>query len=192
MTRTQPARRRPVALLAVLVSIGLAGACHTTGLAHGKVGERPALDERDGRDGARTVFDATSPSIVNLDPALRAAFRRAALAARTDGVTVHVTSGWRSAAHQQELLDRAIAEHGSEQEALEWVATPETSAHVDGSAVDIGHDAAIAWLRTHGAAFDLCQVYRNEPWHYELRADASTQGCPAMYADPTEDPRMQQ
>ena len=38
----------------------------------------------------------------------------------------------------------------------------------------------------------LCQIYGNEPWHYELRSEAIDHGCPAMYADPTHDPRMQQ
>ena len=40
--------------------------------------------------------------------------------------------------------------------------------------------------------YGLCPVYGNEPWHYELRPDAVEYGCPAMYADPTHDPRMQQ
>ena len=43
-----------------------------------------------------------------------------------------------------------------------------------------------------GAQYGLCQIYGNEPWHYELRRDASDHGCPPMYADPTQDPRMQQ
>jgi hypothetical protein len=43
---------------------------------------------------------------------------------------------------------------------------------------------------THGKG--LCQIYGNEPWHYELRPDAIDHACPAMYADPTHDPRMQQ
>jgi hypothetical protein len=43
------------------------------------------------------------------------------------------------------------------------------------------------WPRTA----PLCQIYRNEPWHYELRPVAIEHGCPAMYADPTHDPRMQ-
>jgi hypothetical protein len=72
------------------------------------------------------------------------------------------------------------------------VATPETSAHVSGDAVDIGPSDAAAWLSAHGAAFGLCQIYGNEPWHYELRPDAIGHGCPAMYADPTHDPRTQQ
>ncbi|WP_425442562.1 hypothetical protein [Streptomyces colonosanans] len=40
----------------------------------------------------------------------------------------------------------------------------------------------------------MCQNYRNEPWHYELRPKAIDDGCPTMYAyaNPTQDPRMQQ
>ena len=40
--------------------------------------------------------------------------------------------------------------------------------------------------------YGLCQIYRNESWHFELRPDAIENGCPSMYADPTHDPRMQQ
>ena len=43
----------------------------------------------------------------------------------------------------------------------------------------------------HGADYGLCQIYDNEPWHYELRPEAVDQGARAMYADPTHDPRMQ-
>ena len=50
---------------------------------------------------------------------------------------------------------------------------------------------ADAWLSEHGAAYGLCQIYGNEPWHYELRPEAVDHGCPPMYADPTHDPRMQ-
>jgi zinc D-Ala-D-Ala carboxypeptidase len=50
---------------------------------------------------------------------------------------------------------------------------------------------AAAWLKKHGAKYGLCQIYRNEPWHYELRPTAIKDGCPPMYADPTHDPRMQ-
>ena len=51
---------------------------------------------------------------------------------------------------------------------------------------------ATAWLSEHGAEYGLCQIYSNEPWHYELRPEAIDHGCPRMYADPTNDPRMQQ
>jgi hypothetical protein len=63
---------------------------------------------------------------------------------------------------------------------------------VSGDAVDIGPSAAAAWLSEHGAAYGLCRIYGNEPWHYELRPEATERGCPPMYADPTHDPRMQQ
>ena len=76
------------------------------------------------------------------------------------------------------------------QEAARWVATPGRSAHVSGDAVDIGPAAAAAWLSEHGAAYGLCRIYANEPWHYELRPEAGADGCPPMYADPTQDPRM--
>jgi hypothetical protein len=61
-----------------------------------------------------------------------------------------------------------------------------------GDAVDIGPADATAWLSQHGAEYGLCQIYRNEPWYYELRPEAIEHGCPPMYADPTHDPRMRQ
>ena len=137
-----------------------------------------------------TVFDNDVPGVAKLDPDLLAALRRAATDAAADGVRFVVDSGWRSRAYQEHLLDQAISKYGSEEQATRWVATPNTSAHVSGDAVDIGSYGA-AWLSQHGAAYGLCRIYGNEPWHYELRPEAVDQGCPAMYADPTQDPRMQ-
>jgi zinc D-Ala-D-Ala carboxypeptidase len=142
-------------------------------------------------DGA-TVLDDDSPDVANLDPALLGALRQAATDAAGDGVAFVVNSGWRSPEYQEQLLREAVAEYGSEAEAARWVATPETSPHVSGDAVDIGPFDATAWLSEHGAEYGLCQIYGNEPWHYELRPEAIDDGCPAMYADPTHDPRMDQ
>ena len=128
----------------------------------------------------------------DLDPALVGALREAAADAAYDGVELYVKSGWRSPEHQQQLLDEAISKYGSQAEAARWVATPDTSPHVSGDAVDIGPSDATAWLAGHGAAYGLCQIYSNEPWHYELRPEAVDHGCPPLYADPTHDPRMQQ
>jgi zinc D-Ala-D-Ala carboxypeptidase len=154
---------------------------------------RGALGEADGAvpDGT-TVFDDEVPGVANVDPALRGALRRAATDAAGDGVELYVDSGWRSPAYQEELLHEAISKYGSEEEATRWVATPNTSAHVSGDAVDIGPSGAAAWLSEHGAEYGLCQIYGNERWHYERRPEAIDHGCPAMYADPTHDPRMQQ
>jgi hypothetical protein len=156
-------------------------------------GDRGApLGKADGavRDGT-TVFDDEIPGVANLDPALLSALRRAATDAADNGVEFLVESGWRSPAYQQQLLQEAVREHGSAAEAARWVATPSTSAHVSGDAVDIGPSHAAAWLSEHGATYGLCRIYGNEPWHFELRPDAGDHGCPAMYADPTHDPRMQ-
>jgi D-alanyl-D-alanine carboxypeptidase len=137
-----------------------------------------------------TVFDCKYPAVAKLDPALLAALRKAATDAGGDGVDFYVNSGWRSSAYQKQLLDEAVSKYGSRAQAARWVATPATSPHVSGDAVDIADSDGTTWLSDHGADYGLCQIYRNEPWHYELRPKAVDHGCPAMYADPTYDPRM--
>ncbi|MFB7168696.1 M15 family metallopeptidase [Streptomyces sp. NPDC056242] len=130
--------------------------------------------------------------MANLDTDLLKALRRAATDAADDGVEFYVTSGWRSPKYQDRLLRKAVSKYASEEEAARWVATAETSPHVSGDAVDIGHSAARTWLSVHGAVYGLCQIYKNESWHYELRSEAIDHSCPRMYADSTRDPRMQQ
>ncbi len=153
---------------------------------------RGSLGEADGAvPGGTTVFAGDVPGVAKLDRALLGALRRAATDAARDGVTFVVNSGWRSAAYEEQLRREAIAKYGSEAEAARWVATGTTSPHVSGDAVDIGPADATSWLSAHGAAYGLCQIYGNEPWHYELRPRAVAHGCPPTYADPTKDPRMQ-
>ena len=138
-----------------------------------------------------TIFDEDIPAVARLDPSLLEALRRAATHSAAGGIEMVVNSGWRSPEYQERLLDEAVSRYGSTEEAARWVATPETSAHVSGDAIDIGPSAAATWLSKHGTAYGLCQIYRNEPWHFELRPEATDHGCPTMYADPTHDPRMQ-
>ncbi|NEE04162.1 M15 family metallopeptidase [Phytoactinopolyspora halotolerans] len=162
---------------------------------HPPGGDQGAHGDRDVADGAVpdgvTAFDDEYPGVANLNADLLAALRRAAADAADDGVEIFVNSGWRSPAYQEQLLQEAVSTYGSESEAARWVATADTSAHVSGDAVDVGRSDATEWLSEHGAAYGLCQIYRNEPWHYELRPEAIDDGCPRMYADPTQDPRMQ-
>lgn len=151
-----------------------------------------ALGAADGAvpDGT-SVFDDAVPGVANLEPDLRGAVRRAASDAAAAGVRVVVDSGWRSARYQEQLRREAVAKYGSEAEAARWVAAADRSAHVSGNAIDLGPKDAARWLADHGAAYGLCRVYANEPWHFEFRAGAVTSGCPARYADPTHDPRLQ-
>ena len=150
------------------------------------------LDESDGviPDGV-TLFDDHLPAVSKLDPALLRALRRAATDAAGDGITFYVDSGWRSREYQEQLFRQAVSDYGSVAKAARWVAIPGKSSHESGDAVDLGQADATAWLSEHGAAYGLCQIYRNEAWHYELRPEASDLGCPRMYADATHDPRMQ-
>ena len=185
MSHREPARIaarriRSVILAAVVV------VCTTT------LSPPTALGETDGAvpEGVR-VFDDDIPAMANLDPGLLRALRQAATDAARDGVEIVVKSGWRSREYQKQLLRDAVAKYGSETKAARWVATPDTSSHVSGHAVDIGPSRATAWLSRQGAKYRLCQIYRNEPWHYELRREAIDDGCPRMYADPRHDPRMQ-
>jgi LAS superfamily LD-carboxypeptidase LdcB len=139
-----------------------------------------------------TVFDNDTPAVANLDPGLLRALRHAARDAARDRVKIFITSGWRSPEYQDKLHLLAVWKYRSREKAARWVATADTSSHVSGHAVDIGPSRAMAWLSRHGADYRLCQIYRNEPWHYELRPKAIADGCPPMYADPRHDPRMHQ
>lgn len=129
-----------------------------------------------------TPGNVRSPQITNLDPDLRSALQAAARAATADGVPFWVTSGWRSRAHQQRLLDAAVVRYGSLKEALRWVSTPDGSAHVTGDAVDIGPAEADRWLERNGSRWGLCRVFANEVWHFEL-ATGPGGSCPALIPD---------
>ena len=118
-------------------------------------------------------YDVADPAVGNLDPALRIAVQQATAAAAAYGVTMTITSGWRSPEFQQQLLDDAIATYGSLAAARQYVQTPEHSHHVLGQAVDMGGAGADQWLIANGARFGLCQIYANELWHFELATDAA-------------------
>ncbi|CAJ1584747.1 M15 family metallopeptidase [[Mycobacterium] wendilense] len=146
----------------------------------------PAAAEKvrptDGATPLVTPFDVADPTIGNLDPALRAAVQAAANAAAAQGITMTVNSGWRTPQFQQQLLDDAVLTHGSLAAARRFVQTPAQSRHVVGQAVDIGGPEAAQWLIAHGPRFGLCQIYANEPWHFELVADAAGT-CPPLLPD---------
>ncbi len=124
-------------------------------------------------------YDIADPAVGNLDPALRLAVQRAADVAAADGITMTITSGWRSPQFQQQLLDDAVTIYGSYAAARQYVQTPQHSRHVLGQAVDIGGAGADQWLIANGARFGLCQIYANELWHFELATDAAG-NCPPL------------
>ncbi|MFV9425290.1 M15 family metallopeptidase [Microbacterium sp. S1037] len=129
-----------------------------------------------------TVDDDTHPALQRLDPALLEALRSAQVAAEADGIRFDITSGWRSVDLQRRLLADAVRTYGSEDLAREYVATPETSSHVTGRAVDIGTLDAQLWIMEHGREWGLCQTYANERWHFE-RATEPGGECPVQKLD---------
>lgn len=132
------------------------------------------------RDSQVDPFANNHPAISNLDPQLRSALQEAAAAAQQNGIKdFWVTSGWRSEDYQQQLLDDAVAKYGSKAEAARWVASPNSSSHVTGHAVDVGPTDAADWLSRKSERFGLCRVYANELWHYELLTSKGGV-CPAM------------
>lgn len=175
----------------IVLSQATSSAASTGSPGRGPAWDDGAVTEEDGAlpDGV-TVVDVGYPGVDNLDPDLLRALRSAAHDAADDGLRLEVNSGWRSRDYQDELVREAVAKYGSEAEAARWVASVDTSSHVAGTAVDIGPAEAASWLAEHGAAYGLCRVYRNEPWHFERVARTADRGCPEPYADATHDPRL--
>jgi zinc D-Ala-D-Ala carboxypeptidase len=142
----------------------------------------PPTDPGDGslpNGGTLTPFDVQHSAIGRLDPALLSAIQAAATAAAADGITMTITSGWRSPEFQQRLLDDAVRTYGSFGAARQYVQTPAMSKHVAGEAVDVGGAGADQWLIAHGSRFGLCRIYANELWHFELATDEAG-NCPAL------------
>jgi hypothetical protein len=91
-------------------------------------------------------------------PDVALAFDRLAEAAREDGVTLLVTSGFRSDAEQAELF-RLNPDP-------KWVAPPGTSLHRNGTELDLGPASAYGWLAANADRFHFIQRYSHEPWHW--------------------------
>ena len=131
-------------------------------------------------DGPLTESATADGSVVEMHPLLLARFNTAADFARADGVTLYITSGFRSLDRQEILFQEAVRKYGSETEAAKWVLPPQFSNHPKGLAIDVnypGDKAGAYWLEMNGSRFGLCRVYANEWWHFE-GVIAPGQACP--------------
>jgi hypothetical protein len=124
-------------------------------------------------------------------PDVAAAFDRVAAAARHEaGLTLLVTSGYRSDAEQARLF----AAHPDPK----WVAPPGHSLHRYGTELDLGPPAAYRWLEANSRRFGFIKRYEWEPWHFgyslnpgsrsvgfggELQGGALPGFVPAAYRD---------
>lgn len=116
-----------------------------------------------------------------LTPSTRAAFE----AAREEalwryGELIGLTSGYRDARMQAELLADTVRRTGSVRLALRRILPPEQSRHVAGTALDVRPVEGARWLERHGARHHLYRTYDNEWWHFEYRPE----GRPPRLAHP--------
>lgn len=99
-------------------------------------------------------------------PDVAAAFDRMQAAARRDGISLLVVSGFRSNAEQAALFAR----HPDPK----WVAPPGRSLHRLGTELDLGPPSAYGWLAANARRFHFNQRYSWEPWHYGFTLNAGT------------------
>jgi hypothetical protein len=97
-------------------------------------------------------------------PDVALAFDRMNAAARGDGVSLVISSAYRSDAEQARLYARHPDPH--------WVAPPGKSLHRNATELDLGPPAAYAWLRRSAGRFHFVQRYPWEPWHYGYTLNA--------------------
>lgn len=112
-------------------------------------------------------------------------FKAAKAAAKKDGVTIYIVSGFRTLSRQQTLFNQAVRKYGSMDEASKWVAPPFVSHHPWGIAIDVNYPdepVGAGWLEIHGSKFGLCRVFDNEWWHFEP-VIAPGWKCPPLVPD---------
>ncbi len=97
-------------------------------------------------------------------PDVAQAFDRMERAARADGVSLLITSAYRSDAEQAELFRRRPDPR--------WVAPPGRSLHRLATELDLGPQAAYGWLASNAGRFHFVQRYEWEPWHYGYTLNA--------------------
>jgi D-alanyl-D-alanine dipeptidase len=122
-----------------------------------------------------------------LDKQLMNRFKAAQAAAKKDGQTIYIASGFRSLARQKVLFAQAVRKYGSAAEASKWVAPPLLSHHPWGVAIDVNYPnepVGAGWLEVNGSKFGLCRIFENEWWHFEP-VIAPGWKCPVLVPDAT-------
>jgi hypothetical protein len=122
-----------------------------------------------------------------IDKQLMNRFKAAQAAAKKDGQSIYIASGFRTLSRQTTLFAQAIKKYGTAAEASKWVAPPLVSHHPWGVAIDVNYPddpVGAGWLEINGSKFGLCRVFKNEWWHFEP-VIAPGWKCPALVPDAT-------
>ncbi len=131
-----------------------------------------------------------------LTPAAAARWHEMVAAARVDGITLMIVSGFRSFEYQASLIQKKLDAGQAIADILKVNAAPGFSQHHAGTAVDIAtpgsrplteefeDSPAFAWLNRRAAEFgfemtyprDNCYGFVYEPWHWALAEDCEAPG----------------
>jgi hypothetical protein len=131
------------------------------------------LDEGGGYDGP-LAYRQGKP----MRPDVALAFDRMERAATADGVTLMISSGFRSDAEQAQLFRR----HPDPK----WVAPPGRSLHRYGTELDLGPAAAYVWLAGNAERFHFVRRYPHEPWHFGYTLNPRSTPRPGAGGDGTQ------
>jgi hypothetical protein len=140
-------RRDPVVVTAVAEAVAPAAA----------LGSMPAVASGGGYSGPLAYRQGEG-----MRPDVAAAFDRMATAAARAGLSLVVSSGFRSDAEQAALF--------AANPDPRWVAPPGHSLHRCATELDLGPDGAYGWLAAHARRFGFVQRYSWEPWHFGFDA----------------------
>ncbi|MBU3692676.1 MAG: hypothetical protein FGM47_04070 [Candidatus Nanopelagicaceae bacterium] len=130
-------------------------------------------------------YSLTAPKKLNETLELR--FKVAQAAAKQEGISLAITSGYRTLNRQTFLFNQAKRKYGSFEAAAKWVAPPGISHHPRGLAIDVNYPKSpnsAKWLEINGYKYGLCRVFENEWWHFEGNI-APGWKCPKMMKDAT-------
>jgi len=142
---------------------------------HGGVAEPESWDWQPGGTGVEVKgYEAGVPRDLHVDDvhgkpveiATARAFRKMERAARSDGVTLRVASGFRTWAEQSALYD---CYRSGDCNGGNLAAPPGFSNHQSGLALDLNtHTTQVRrWLGSRGAEFGFAATVRSEAWHWE-------------------------
>ncbi|GAB0107144.1 M15 family metallopeptidase [Nocardia sp. JMUB6875] len=190
---------RRAAAVAVLASAGLVGGSLTAVAAAHPAAQDLSTETTVNTEGIRAadsdpaarplpaahsipVATAIAAGTDGLDPRLSSAYNAAAAEAYANGVSLWITSGYRTPAEQESLWEDGLQTYGSPEAARRWVLPPNESTHVTGQAIDVGPREGAQWLEDNGSHWGLCRMYDNEWWHFEL-ATYPDGPCPARLPD---------
>jgi hypothetical protein len=112
------------------------------------------------------IVDAT-PEIERLTEPMVEPYLKMAQAARTDGVPIQISSGFRSYHEQKALRHRYETVPDAP-----LAAKPGFSKHQNGTALDIPvgnstQSRRYRWLAEHATGFGYIRTVKSEPWHWE-------------------------